>query len=316
MTPEHLSRRTFVKAAGSLAALALVPGIPVLAASDTEVIILHTNDTHSRIDPFPNDGRKWGGLGGVAQRATLIERVRETLKPHQHLLVLDSGDMVQGTPYYNFFGGEPEIKAMSAMGYAGATLGNHDFDNGLSGLNRMLEHANFPVLVANYDFKGAGSELEKRVKPYHVYELGGVRIGTFGLGIAFDGLVLPGSHGLVRYQDPLPIAREMVNHLKKQLGCSYVICLSHLGLGYDNGKVSDRVLAKSTPGLDLILGGHTHTFLEAPERVVHADGTETLINQVGWAGIWLGQVNVKFGPANRAKTLAMSPTPVVSKNLG
>lgn len=317
---EANARREFLKQ-GSMALAAglvapLVPGLALAGDNSTEVIILHTNDTHSRLDPFPLNDKRHGGMGGVTRRAAMVEEVRANLKPNQHLLLLDSGDMVQGTPYFNFFAGEPEMKAMSAMGYAASTLGNHDFDNGLAGLTRMLTHANFPILNINYDFTGTNADLRQFIKPYQVFNCGPVKVGVFGVGIAFEGLVLPGSHGLVRYQDPLPLAKEMVQHLKRNLGCHYVICLSHLGLTSVAGRTNDRELAKACPGLDLILGGHTHTFMEAPERVIHTHEQETLINQVGWAGIWLGQLTLKFGPAGKAKTLAQAPMPVQEIGLG
>lgn len=299
--PWDMNRRDFVRNAGLATAGALV-GLNALAASEVKLIILHTNDTHSRLDPFPDDGRKWGGLGGVARRATLVDAIR---KQHKNVLLLDSGDIVQGTPYFNFFKGEPEIMAMNQMGYDFATLGNHDFDNGVDGLRKLIDWAQFPFLVANYDL--AAEQLSNRVLPYKVVEKQGVKIGIFGLGIEFAGLVLPQAHGRITYQDPLPVAKDMVKHLKQTLGCAYVICLSHLGLKYESNKVSDLVLARQTPGLDLILGGHTHSFLEKPEVVIHPDKSQTIVNQVGWAGIWLGQVEVTFSAVSPPKTLVASP---------
>ena len=307
-----MNRRLFIRnGMATSAGLALGLGqLPALAKSSTTITILHTNDTHSRLDPFPNDGRKWGGLGGIARRAALVEKLR---KQQDNILLLDSGDIFQGTPYFNFFGGEPELKAMSAMGYDAATLGNHDFDNGLAGLERMLPFANFPYLIANYDF--SKTSLKNSFKPYKIFNKAGIKIGVFGLGIAFEGLVLPKAYGETIWNDPLPIAKEMVHELKVNQGCHYIICLSHLGLTYPNDKVSDRKLAQSTPGLDLILGGHTHTFMENAERVVHPNGQETLINQVGWAGIWLGRIDLEFTPGKVAKTIALAPIGVSEKNL-
>lgn len=313
-----MDRRSFITKAG-LIGVGATAGISLWSEaqahpegqSTKRLVILHTNDTHSRLDPFPDDGRKWGGLGGIARRAALVQSIRAT---EPNVLLLDSGDIVQGTPYFNFFGGEPELKAMSAMGYDGATLGNHDFDNGLMGLERMLPHAAFPYLCANYDF--GKTELKGRFEPYKVFDKGGVKIGVFGLGIAFEGLVLPTAYGATVWQDPLPIARQMVDHLRQKLGCDYIICLSHLGLSYGNDKVSDRVLAKATPGLDLILGGHTHTFMDQPERVLHPDGQETIINQVGWAGVWLGQIEVEFGTGQAPKTSARLPYALDNKIVG
>ncbi len=252
------------------------------------LVILHTNDTHSRMDPFPLDGGPFQGLGGVARRATLIRRIRAR---HPNVLLLDSGDIFQGTPYFNFFKGEIELEAMSAMGYDAATIGNHDFDNGVSGLAAMMPRATFPFVSANYDV--AGSLLEPWVTPWTIREPGGLRVGIFGLGIAFEGLVLEELHEGVRYTDPFAAARRCVSELREQ-GCSLVICLSHLGYRYRGPRASDIRLAREVPGIDLILGGHTHTFMDEPDVFSHANGHRTLVNQVGWGGIRLGRIDVRL----------------------
>ena len=187
------------------------------------LVVLHTNDTHSRMDPFPMDGGRFAGLGGAARRATLIRRVREA---NEHVLLLDSGDIFQGTPYFNFFGGEIEFRAMTAMGYDVATLGNHDFDNGVDGLVAMLPEAGFEFVSANYDV--SESALTGHVQPHTVREFDGVKVGIFGLGIAFEKLVLARLHEGVRYTDPVAAARASCRELREQ-GCSLVICLSHPG---------------------------------------------------------------------------------------
>lgn len=266
-------------------------GGPTVAPLPDEVhlVILHTNDTHSRIDPFPLDGGPHQGLGGVARRATLIRRIRSR---HSNVLLLDSGDIFQGTPYFNFFGGEIELRAMSEMAYDAATLGNHEFDNGVDGLVAMMPHASFPFVSANYDV--SGSELEPWVCPWIIKNMGGVRVGIFGLGIAFHGLVLPNLHEGVRHLDPAASAAGAVAELRAR-GCSLVICLSHLGFRYSGDRPSDMRLARQVEGIDLILGGHTHTFMDAPEVVVGRDGRRTLVNQVGFGGIRLGRIDVVLG---------------------
>ncbi len=259
------------------------------------LVVLHTNDTHSRMDPFPMDGGPFAGLGGAARRATLIRRVREA---NEHVLLLDSGDIFQGTPYFNFFAGEIEFRAMTAMGYDIATLGNHDFDNGVDGLVSMLPEAGFEFVSANYDV--SASALAGHVRPYTIREFDGVKVGIFGLGIAFENLVLASLHEGVRYTDPIEAARTACRELRDQ-GCSLVICLSHLGYRYaDPDRPSDRTLAETAPDIDLILGGHTHTFLD--EAVVFGRGRAgsqgetgfTVVNQVGWGGMRLGRVEVTF----------------------
>jgi 5'-nucleotidase len=273
---------------GKVSILAESSPLPV-ASDEVRLIILHTNDTHSRIDPFPMDGGPYQGLGGVARRATLIDRIRDR---HPNVLLLDSGDIFQGTPYFNFFKGAIEYEAMSAMGYDVVTIGNHDFDNGVDGLVEMMPRATFDFVSANYEM--AGSPLEARVQPWVVREVGGIRIGIFGLGVGFDGLVLESLHQGVRYTDPLAAARQCVLALRA-VGCSLVVCLSHLGYRYGGDRPSDTHLAQRVEGIDLILGGHTHTFMDEPDVYSHPGGRKTLVKQVGWGGIRLGRVEVVLG---------------------
>jgi len=270
------------------------------APGEAHLVILHTNDTHSRLDPFPMDGGPYQGLGGVARRASLIRRIRSE---HPHVLLLDSGDIFQGTPYFNFFGGEIELRAMSEMAYDAATLGNHDFDNGVGGLVAMMPHASFPFVSANYDV--SGSALEPWVRPWLIKEVGGVRVGIFGLGIAFEGLVLSSLHEGVRHGDPAAAAKRAVSALRAQ-GCALVICLSHLGYRYAGDRPSDVALAREVEGIDLILGGHTHTFMDAPDVFVGRDGRRTLVNQVGFGGMRLGRIDVVLGPE---PGIGSSPSP-------
>ncbi|WP_035565638.1 bifunctional metallophosphatase/5'-nucleotidase [Hymenobacter sp. IS2118] len=269
------------------------------AKAPTKLTILHTNDMHSRIEPFPDNGGQWAGLGGMARRAALIKDIRSK---ESNVLLLDSGDIFQGTPYFNFFGGELELKLMSEMKYDASTLGNHDFDNGLDGLLRQLPNATFPFLVANYDF--SKTPLAGRFAPYKVFEKQGVRIGVFGLGIQLAGLVGDMNFGATQYLDPVAKATETVAQLRGAEKCDLVICLSHLGYKYEGAKIDDRKLAAQVSGIDLILGGHTHTFLDAPEPIASPDGRPTLINQVGWSGINLGRLDYEFSPKTKRGGLA------------
>ena len=272
---------------------------PLLSEDGVSLVVLHTNDTHSRMDPFPMDGGRFQGLGGAARRATLIRRVREA---NEHVLLLDSGDIFQGTPYFNFFGGELEFRAMTAMGYDVATLGNHDFDNGVDGLVAVLPEAGFEFVSANYDV--SGSALAGHVEPYTIREFGGVRVGIFGLGIAFEKLVLASLHEGVVHADPVAAARTACRALRIQ-GCSLVICLSHLGYRYgDPARPSDLSLAAAVPDIDLVLGGHTHTFMDAAEVFKRGRSGFTLVNQVGWGGMRLGRIDVAFDTAGRASRWA------------
>jgi len=287
-----INRRHFLKQAGTLAALSTVGGLPLTALANEDHVsltVLHTNDVHSRIDPFPMDGSRNQGLGGVARRATLVERIR---REQRNVLLLDAGDTVQGTPYFNLFGGKVELELMSKLGYDASTFGNHEFDNGLDGLAKMLPYAKFPFLTANYDF--SDTLLKGKTRDYAIFKKQGIKIGIFGLGIELAGLVDPNNYGDARYLEPIEIANRLASQLKYDHKCSLVICLSHLGYRYAEKKVSDQVLAASTRNIDLIIGGHTHTFMPVPEYVKNADGEATIINQVGFAGINLGRLDYVF----------------------
>ncbi len=251
-----------------------------------KISILHTNDVHSHIDPFPNNHKRYPGKGGVQNRFNLIQQHR---KENPNTLLFDCGDIFQGTPYFNLYGGELELKLMSKMGYDAATMGNHDFDNGMDGFLAVKKHARFPFICSNYDF--SDTILKNHTLPFKVFNQSGIKIGVFGIGIELDGLVDKKLFGKTIYNDPIITANKITTKLRHELHCDLVICLSHLGHKYDNNKISDIELAKSTSGIDLILGGHTHTFLEKALKIKNKEQKEVLINQVGWAGINLGKVD-------------------------
>ncbi|MFC3197762.1 bifunctional metallophosphatase/5'-nucleotidase [Parapedobacter deserti] len=288
-----LDRRHFLKQAGIIASCSAMGGLPYTALATTDehvaLTILHTNDVHSRIEPFPMDGSRNQGLGGVARRATLVERIR---KEQRNVLLLDAGDIVQGTPYFNLFGGRVELELMSKLRYDAATLGNHEFDNGLEGLKKMLPYANFPFLTANYDF--GNTRLKGKTRDYVIFKKQGLRIGVFGLGIQLDGLVDPNHHRDVRYLDPVTTGNRIAERLKHDYKCNLIVCLSHLGYRYEDNQVSDQVLAANTGYIDLIIGGHTHTFMPKPEHVRNRCGDLTTITQVGFGGISLGRLDYLF----------------------
>ena len=299
MAGSLLNRRDFLRNTAAGAAL-LALGIKsdsVYAKEDlVKLVILHTNDVHSRIDPFPMDGSRNQGRGGVAARAALINKIRQE---NPNVLLLDAGDIFQGTPYFNFYGGELELKMMSMMAYDAGIMGNHDFDNGVEGFHKQLPHANFPILNANYDF--SDTVLHDKTQPYKIFKKEGLKIGVFGLGIELTGLVNKVQYGNTVYLDPVGKALEMEKLLKEDKNCDIVICLSHLGYRYSDQKISDIVLAKYTHYIDLIIGGHTHTFLNKPDAVRNLKGKETLINQVGFAGINLGRIDFIFQRSNNQK---------------
>lgn len=305
------SRRQFVKAVLSGIALTGLGSFPVdvLARQGLmRLTVLHTNDVHSRIDPFPSNDPKWPGMGGVARRAALIEQIR---KQENNVLLLDAGDIVQGTPYFNMFGGEVEFKAMSRMGYDAATLGNHDFDNGIDGLLSGMQHMNFPFLNANYSFDGTA--LENKIPESRIFKKGNLKIGVFGVGIELSGLVDRKNFGDIRYNDPIATANRVARKLKHEDKCDLIICLSHLGYKYNDSKVSDVTLASQSEYIDLIIGGHTHTFLDRPERRLNKQSKEVLIAQVGWAGIKLGRVDFYFD-VNQTKKVTVATTVKISEN--
>jgi 5'-nucleotidase len=307
-----LNRKEFIRK-GGMAAGALLAAPYLGMAEDfgnpVRLTILHTNDVHSRLEPFPMDGGKNQGLGGVAARASLIEAIRQE---EEQVLLLDAGDIFQGTPYFNLYHGEPEIKAMTAMGYDACTIGNHDFDAGMENLAKQLTgHAKFPMLVSNYDF--SGTAMENQTKPYQVFKKGRLRIGVFGLGIEMHGLVPDNLYGATKYSDPVQKANEMADMLQKKEKCDMVICLSHLGYQYkESDKVSDEILARETSGIDLIIGGHTHTFLDEPVVFRNKKSEDVLVNQVGFAGIVLGRLDFEFSKFS-GKKMVKSHTLTVAK---
>ena len=253
--------------------------------------ILHTNDVHSYIDPFPPNHPKNPNMGGVARRAALIETIR---KENPNVLLLDAGDIFQGTPYFNYYRGELEFKLMSMMKYDLATIGNHDFDNSIEGLYNQLPNANFEFVNANYDFKN--TIMDGHVKPYKIVRKDGIKVGVFGIGIELEGLVDKKNYKETVYHDPVSVSQDMAKILKQEEKCDLVICLSHIGYQYKNepDKISDVRLASLTKDIDLIIGGHTHTFLDKPSIIKNVEGKDVLVNQVGCYGVNLGRIDFYF----------------------
>src|SRR5690606_157889 len=307
-----LNRRSFIKQSLTLGAIATFGSLSASAAITAKtkrLTILHTNDVHSRIDPFPMDGSRNQGLGGVARRSTLINHIR---RKEKNVLLVDSGDMFQGTPYFNMFDGKLELELMSKLGYEAGTFGNHEFDNGIAGLVKHLDKANFPFLTANYDF--TGTLLEGKTKEYITVEKGGIRIGITGVGIDVAGLVDPNNHNGMTYLDPIPVVNRIAKMLKEDKKCDLVICLSHLGYKYAENKVDDLKLAAASRNVDIILGGHTHTFLDEPTRVNDLDGKEVIVNQVGFAGIRLDRLDVAVNKSTGEKNITAQHYTIGAEN--
>lgn len=265
-------------------------GYPLSALANNDdfvkITLLHTNDTHSRIDPFPS-GSKYAGMGGTAKRASIINQIR---KEEKNVLLVDAGDIFQGTPYFNVYGGELEFKLMSQMQYDVATLGNHDFDAGIDGLIKQIPHASFEFVNCNYIFRNR--ILKEKIKKYRIIEKEGVRIGITGVGIELSGLVPDNLFGDTEYKNPIEKLNETASFLKNEEKCDLIICLSHLGYEYASKKISDKVLAANSENVHIIIGGHTHTFLDKPMKVNNLKNESVVINQVGWGGLQLGRLDI------------------------
>ena len=264
---------------------------------DVKITILHSNDVHSQIEPFPLNHNRFPGRGGFARRANIFNEIRSV---NPNTLIFDAGDIFQGTPYFNFFQGELELKLMKEMGYNAATIGNHEFDAGLDTLKRNILSTNFQFIISNYDF--VNTELEGLTTPYKIYKKEGVKIGVFGLGIELRGLVNPDLYKETKYLDPVEISNEMVKILKNEKKCDLIICVSHLGHEYNSEKISDVKLAKLTNDIDLIIGGHTHTFLKEPLIIKNKNNDNVIINQVGSGGVYLGRIDFNFTKSSKNTT--------------
>jgi 5'-nucleotidase len=307
-----MDRRAFL---ASVAAAAAATQLPLRAAeapatASGRITLLHTNDTHSRIEPFGPGNGAISGLGGVARRATLVRQLRGQLGA---VLLLDAGDTFQGTPYFNRYKGRLDYQLMRMVGYDAGTLGNHDFDNGVGMLVEAMEsmeqlkHPNppFAFVNCNYDFKGAPA-LGKRIRPYILRDFPGLRVGITGVGVAFAGLVAPKNHQGLTWKDPYECLRPIVKHLREVEKADLVVVLSHLGYNLNGSAPDDLQMPAQVPGIDAVIGGHSHTFLTTPTRVSQAQG-ETLIFQVGFGGVNLGRMDfaVAHGTVRAASGAAM-----------
>lgn len=293
------NRREFLRllSIGAAGATILNTPLSVFAADDlVRITILHTNDFHSHIDPFGNDVPRNAGEGGMSKRAALIKKIRSESR---HVLLFDAGDIYQGTPYFNYFKAQLDFELMTLMGYDAATIGNHEFDNGLEGILSQLKYAGFPFINSNYDF--SDTILAGKIIPFKVFRCGGVKIGVYGLGIELQGLVDPKNYGNTRYNDPLQTALKMEKLLREEHNTDLNICLSHLGYEYKDNTVSDKILASQTFNTDLIIGGHTHTFLKTPDLIMNKSGKEVVVNQVGFGGLMLGKVDFYFSRQKRSR---------------
>ncbi len=254
-----------------------------LLFAQKKITILHTNDTHSRIEPLPETDKYSPNKGGVIRRANYIDKVR---KENKNVLLFDAGDFVQGTPYYNLFRGEVETKAMNLMKYDAATLGNHEFDYGLEGLKKILEWAEFPIISTNYDF--TNTILKDLFQPYIIINKDGVKIGVIGLNVQPKGLIASSNYAGMKFIDPLESGNSLAYKLKYEDKCDMVICLSHLGY------TADKKLAEQSQNIDILIGGHSHTYMKDPDIIKNADGEDILIYQTSGRGVFIGRIDVEL----------------------
>tara|TARA_B100000524_G_scaffold220351_1_gene116122 strand:+ start:1351 stop:2262 length:912 start_codon:yes stop_codon:yes gene_type:complete len=293
-----MDRRKFLKNSvfGSLALGSTIHNYSCETSDLKKITILHTNDVHSHIEPFSSEHSEFPNQGGFERRSTLVNSIRNN---NPNTLLFDAGDIFQGTPYFNFFNGELEFKLMSLLKYDAVTIGNHDFDNGITGLYEQMPKASFDFLISNYDF--SNTILEGKTKNYKIYNKSGIKIGVFGLGIELEGLVTKELYKETKYLDPIEISRDISNKLKFEENCDLIICLSHLGYKYNNlpDRICDYNLAKKSNHIDLIIGGHTHTFMNKPIVLKNEKGSDVIINQVGCFGLYLGQIDFFFDRNNK-----------------
>lgn len=252
------------------------------AGKTTHIVLLHTNDTHSQVEPTQK------GMGGYANRLGEINLIRSQEK---NVLLFDVGDFSQGSPFFNFFKGRVEIEAMNRMGYDAATLGNHEFDNGLDTLAMVMKMAKFPFVVANYD--GSKTPLNGLYKPYIILEKAGLKIGVFGIGVKPEGLIIKKNYDGLIFENPVEKAVEISDYLRNKEHCDLVICLSHLGVAPSDGNFTDYDVAKASRNIDVIIGGHSHTLLvNTTEK--NADGKPVIIAQMAKSGLYLGRIDLTF----------------------
>ena len=271
-----------------LMTVALLVGAAPADAKKKHLLILHTNDTHSCVMPLNANlaDTALAGRGGYLRR---LEMIRQERAAHPDLLLFDSGDFSQGSPYYNLFKGDVEVGLMNKMGYDAATIGNHEFDFGLDNMARIFRLAEFPIICANYDF--TGTVVEGLVKPYIILKRQGLKIGVFGLAPMLESLVDDANCPGVKYLDPVATAQQMIKELKKKK-CDVIICLSHLGWKIQ-GTTDDDVIPQ-TEGLDLVLGGHSHSYLEQLEYVNDRMGKPVPVDQNGKHAIWVGRIEMEL----------------------
>ena len=271
--------------------LIFVLAVSVVAKAQKQIVILHTNDTHSTIEPVSKYSKvkEAAGKAGCVRRATMVKQLREQ---NPDILLFDSGDFSQGSTFYTMYKGDVEVGLMNIMGYDAATIGNHEFDFGLDNLARLARQAKFPIVCSNCDF--TGTPCQDVIKKYCVVVRDGVRIGVFGLTPKIEGLVMKENIAGVKYIDPIQATKEMVSVLRDKERCDIVVCLSHLGWKLAPEYIDDQVLISSTTGIDIVLGGHSHTYMKEMEWVDNAEGKSIPVDQNGKHGAFVGKITLRL----------------------
>lgn len=265
--------------------MALLTALSGAAKKHKQLVVLHTNDTHSCVMPLNKNlsDTVLAGRGGYLRRAVVVKEQR---REHPDLLLFDSGDFSQGSGYYTLFRGEVEIGLMNEMGYDAVTIGNHEFDFGMDNMAKLFRQANFPIVCSNYDV--TGTVLEGLVKPYITLKRNGLKIGVFGLGAKMKGLVFDGNCEGIEYIDPAEAAQKVIDILRNQEKCDLIICLSHLG--WEISDYPDERFLSLTEGCDLVLGGHTHTYMSTLEYAPDKNGKQIPVDQNGKSGVFVGKL--------------------------
>lgn len=264
---------------------ALALSFCLVGYAQKKVIVLGTNDTHSRIEPLPNSDKKYAGFGGVSARAAFIDQVR---KDNENVLLFDAGDFVQGTPYFNLFHGKVEAQAMNLMKYDAGTIGNHEFDYGLDTMKVIFKSLNYPIVCCNYDF--SNTVLKNEVKPYVILKKFGLKIGVIGVSVDPEGLIQKDKYEGMIFKPIISSVNFYAKILKESKKCDVIICLSHIG--YD----TDLALARDSRYVDIIIGGHSHTYMEKPEVVTNLDNKDVLIFQTGKNGAYINKFEIDLIP--------------------
>ncbi|MBN2764944.1 MAG: metallophosphoesterase [Paludibacteraceae bacterium] len=262
--------------------------LATFSADKVKLVILHTNDTHSQVEPSEKSSLATSDMGGYARRMGVIEKIRSEEK---NVLLFDAGDYSQGSPYFNFFNGRIEIDALNRMKYDAVTMGNHEFDNGIDTLAAIIQNLRVPLISSNYDV--TNSVIRDFVKPWIVIKKAGLKIGVMALNVNPESLILDSNIRDVNYLDPVAKAQEVSDYLKNKEKCDLIICLSHLGSDKDSKSVNDFEIAAKTKFIDVIIGGHSHSMLENI-KTKNAEGRDVIIAQMAKSGFYLGRIDLQL----------------------